>query len=149
MTDIKIVKIEERHLEDIAEIEKSCFSHPWSSEALKTLISENGIGFCAIDPESERAVSYAGMIMSLYDGDITDVATLPSFRRRGYSRAVMEALISFAGEKGLEDIALEVRASNEGAILLYEGLGFDRAGVRKNFYRTPTEDAIIMIKKLK
>ncbi len=147
MNGINIIKIEEKHLASVAELEKACFGRPWSEEALRTLISENGIGFAAVT-ENGRVVSYAGMVMSLYDGDITDVATLPLFRRRGLSEAVMSEVLRFAEDRGLEAVALEVRASNSAAIALYEKLGFSIEGKRKNFYSAPVEDAYVMVKKI-
>ena len=148
MTDFHILKLEEKHLLATAELEKLCFAHPWTAEGLKTLISEGGVGFAAIEKASGRLVSYAGMIFSAYEGDITDVATHPDFRRRGLSNAVMDKLIEFSRAKGLSSIALEVRVSNLAAISLYEGLGFEIAGKRLRFYRTPPEDAYVMIKQL-
>ncbi|MEE0967856.1 MAG: ribosomal protein S18-alanine N-acetyltransferase [Clostridia bacterium] len=146
MTDFEIVRIEEKHLADIAAIEELCFSHPWSAAALKTLVSDRGVGFAALDKESGRVVSYAGAVMSDYEGDVTDVATHPMFRRKGLSRGVMERLIKFVSEKGIEMLALEVRVSNDAAISLYRGLGFSIEGKRPKFYRSPTEDAYVMIK---
>ncbi len=148
MTDFYIVKLEERHLSAVEKLERLCFAHPWTAEGLKILISDGGVGFAAIEKGSEKLIAYAGMVMSLYEGDITDVATHPDYRRRGISRAVMERLLAFARERGLDSIALEVRVSNAGAIALYEGLGFKIAGKRPKFYRTPPEDAFVMIKQL-
>lgn len=143
-----IVRLSEEHLSDVAELETLCFAHPWTADGLKTLTGDGGVGFAAVDNESGKVVSYAGMIFAADAGDITDVATHPDFRRRGISRAVMKRLIEFSREKGLVSIALDVRVSNVGAIALYEGLGFDVAGKRPRFYRTPPEDAYVMIKQL-
>ena len=148
MTDFEIVRLVEKHLESTAELESLCFAHPWTVEGLRTLIGDDGVGFAAVEKESGRVISYAGMVMSACEGDITDVATHPDFRRRGISRAVMERLIDFSIERGIESIALEVRVSNSGAIALYEALGFEIAGKRPRFYRTPPEDAYVMIKHL-
>lgn len=148
MTDIEIVRLEEKHLESTAELEALCFAHPWTAEGLKTLMGENGVGFAAIEKESGRIISYAGMVMAADIGDITDVATHPSYRRKGLSKAVMERILEYASEMGMTSVALDVRVSNHGAIALYEGLGFEIAGKRPRFYRTPPEDAYVMIKQL-
>ena len=145
--NFKIVRLAREHLESVAELEALCFAHPWTAEGLKTLTGEDGVGFAAID-ESGRVISYAGMILAADTGDITDVATHPDLRRQGLSRAVMEKLLEFAVEKQLTSVALDVRVSNAGAIALYEGLGFVIAGKRPRFYRTPPEDAYVMIKQL-
>lgn len=148
MTDFEIVKLEEKHLRSTAELEAICFAHPWTAEGLKTLVQEGGIGFAALEKGSGRVIAYAGMVFSVFEGDITDVATHPDYRRQGISRAVMERLFDFSAEKGIESISLEVRVSNTAAITLYEGLGFEIAGKRPRFYRTPPEDAYVMIKHL-
>ncbi len=145
--DFKIVRLEEEHLDSVAELEALCFAHPWTADGLKTLTGEGGVGFAAID-ESGQVISYAGMVLAADMGDITDVATHPHFRRRGLSRAVMENILEFAVKNGLNSVALDVRVSNSGAIALYEGLGFEIAGKRPRFYRTPPEDAYVMIKQL-
>ena len=88
------------------------------------------------------------MIFAADMADITDVATHPDYRRRGISRAVMGRLLEYAREKGATSVALDVRVSNLGAVALYEGLGFEIVGKRPRFYRTPPEDAYVMIKQL-
>lgn len=143
----EIVRLEDKHLASVAELEALCFAHPWTAEGLKTLTGEGGVGFAAVD-ERGKVISYAGMVIAADTGDITDVATHPDFRRRGISRCVMEELLRYAREKALISVALDVRVSNSGAIALYEGLGFSIAGKRPRFYRTPPEDAYVMIKQL-
>ncbi len=146
--DFKIVRLTEELLDSVAELELICFAHPWTAEGLKILTGDGGVGFALIAVESGRVISYAGMILAADMGDITDVATHPDFRRKGFSRSVMEALLGYAKERGLVSVALDVRVSNSGAIALYEGLGFEIAGKRPRFYRTPPEDAYVMIKRL-
>lgn len=147
MTDFEIVKLEEKHLESTAELEKQCFAHPWTADGLKTLVREGGVGFAAIEKPSGKVLSYAGMIFASDMADITDVATLPQYRRQGLSKAVMVRLLEYAAEKNVTSVALDVRVSNLAAITLYEGLGFEIAGKRPRFYRTPPEDAYVMIKQ--
>ena len=148
MRDFEIVRLEEKHLESTAELEKICFAHPWTAEGLKTLTGDGGVGFAALEKGSGRVISYAGMIFAADMADITDVATHPDYRRRGISRAVMGRLLEYAREKGATSVALDVRVSNLGAVALYEGLGFEIVGKRPRFYRTPPEDAYVMIKQL-
>ena len=145
--DFDVVRLEDKHLDSVSELEKLCFAHPWTAEGLKTLTGEGGVGFAAVDT-SGKVISYAGMVLAADMGDITDVATHPDFRRQGLSRAVMERLLEFAVQKQLTSVALDVRVSNVGAIALYEGLGFSIAGKRPRFYRTPPEDAYVMVKQL-
>lgn len=130
------------HIPDVEEIERLCFSSPWSGESLCMLLKDGGVGIVAV--EDGRAVAYAGMLTVLDEGQITNIATHPDYRRKGYARAVTTALIERAGELGVKDVYLEVRVGNSAAIALYETCGFVHVGKRKNFYSHPTEDAELM-----
>ena len=134
------------HLSDVAELEKLCFSEPWSEGALELLLTDAALGF--VCEQDGRAVAYAGMMVAFDEGQITNVAVHPDERRRGFGRALMEAVIAEARARDLFQIALEVRTSNQAAISLYERDGFVIAGRRPNFYRNPQEDAFVMIKTL-
>ena len=137
-----IVKMGSNHLPGVAELERLCFSEPWSQNSLELLLRDGAIGFVAL--EGESVVAYGGMTHVLDEGQITNIATHPSTRRRGFGEQIVRALCDFARERGLGEIFLEVRASNSGAIALYTKLGFERVGERRGFYRAPLEDAVIM-----
>ena len=130
----------------VAELERVCFAEPWSESSLELLLGDSGVGF-ALTANGELA-AYVGMVSVLDEGQITNVATFPKYRRQGYGRTVMEALERYARERGIVLMSLEVRESNSGAIALYESLGWRSVGRRKNFYRHPVEDALVMIKEL-
>ena len=138
-----VEKITAPMLFSIAELEKECFSEPWSEDSLKMLVAENAFGFAVL--LDGRAIAYGGMMTVLDEGQITNIAVSSEYRRRGLGRAVTEALLEYAVNKGIVSVSLEVRASNVPAIALYESLGFTRCGVRKNFYRMPTENALVMV----
>ena len=143
---MQIVTLGREHLSGVAKIEQECFSQPWSEKALEILLSDNAVAVVAVlDGE---AVAYAGMTSVLDEGQITNVATLPSYRRRGFSRAVLEELIARAGEKGISSIFLEARVSNTPALSLYRSLGFCVIGMRRRFYSAPVEDAVLMELKI-
>ncbi len=139
------VRMRACHLADVAELERLSFAEPWSEDSLRLLLGETGVAFVVCD--GERVVAYGGMLCIAGEGQITNVAVLPECRRRGYGRAVTEALLHYAGENGLFEVSLEVRASNEAAIALYREQGFATCGTRRNFYRKPTEDALVMVWK--
>ena len=136
----RVERLQACHLEGVAELERLCFSEPWSAQSLALLCSEGGVGFVCVSADGCVA-AYGGMLTVLDEGQITNIAVHPDFRRQGMGSAVVEALISFAQRQEIRSIFLEVRASNEGAIALYRGLGFTYIGERKNFYRLPTESA--------
>ena len=95
----------------------------------------------------EEVVGFAGMQQVLDEGYITNIAVAESCRRKGLGRAMLGALIDHCRESGASFLTLEVRQSNAPAIALYESMGFLPEGRRKNFYRQPTEDAILMTKR--
>lgn len=146
MSEYRIEPIGREHLSDVAELEKLCFAQPWSESALGLLLTDAATGFvCLLDG---RAVAYGGMLLAPDEGQITNIAVHPDHRRLGLGARLMERLEGAARSRGLLQIALEVRASNEAAIALYERTGYAVAGRRPNFYTSPREDALVMIRAL-
>ena len=143
---MKIETLRGEHIGGVAEIERLCFSEPWSELSLQMLLSDNAFGIVCV--KDGRVAAYGGMICVLDEGQITNIATLPEFRRQGFGEAVLSDMLEKAKERGLAFVTLEVRESNLSAIALYEKMGFLSVGKRQNFYRKPTEAAIIMEKKL-
>lgn len=132
---------------DIAELEKECFSSPWSQNAiLDSAKNDTDFFVCC---ENEKIVGYAGIQIVLDEGYVTNVAVTGSHRGNGIGGRLVDTLIRHGQEKNLSFISLEVRSSNFSAISLYSKRGFIEVGKRKNFYEKPTEDAIIMTKELK
>ena len=125
-------------------LEKLCFSEPWSEESLKLLTKEEYPSFAIC--EGDELAAYIGTARSLDELQILTVATDLRARRRGYAREILAHLDGYAADHGISMISLEVRESNVAAISLYESCGYKTAGVRKNFYRFPTENALVMIK---
>ena len=143
---MKTAILERAHLSAVAELEALCFSAPWSENALGHLLTGENFGVVAV---LDGAVcAYVGLVVALDEGEITNVATHPSYRRRGLARAVLVSLIDEAKKRGLCRVSLEVRESNAAAISLYESLGFALCGKRKNFYSRPREDGLILEKIL-
>ena len=128
----------------IAEIEKECFLEPWSEQAV--LDSANLDCVFVLFEKDGQAVGYAGIQIVLDEGYITNIAVKKAFRRQGIATVLINELLKMLNDK-LSFISLEVRASNSAAIKLYELLGFEKAGIRKNFYSAPKEDALIMTKR--
>ena len=143
---MEIVRLDSEHIPDVAGIEMLCFSSPWSEKSLELLTGDGGVGFVAVC--EGQIAAYGGMMTVLDEGQVTNIATHPDFRRRGAAKRVVEALADYGRANGIESIYLEVRKSNNAAISLYEVCGFFAIGERKKFYSNPTEDAVIMKKTL-
>lgn len=82
--------------------------------------------------------------MVLDEGDVTNVAVCRERQREGIGNFLVSSLLRLAGDQGISMIHLEVRSGNETAIRLYERLGFQRDGIRRNYYSDPEEDAVLM-----
>ena len=144
---MEIIKFLYEHAAEGAEIERLCFSDPWSESAMGGLAEPPYVAFAAV--EDGRLVGYVGMLCVLGEGNIVNVATHPDYRRRGYASKLLDTLIDYSVDSGeLELLFLEVRESNEAAISLYKSKGFSEVGRRPKFYTKPIETAIIMAKPI-
>lgn len=145
MTDFEIKIFAPEYIAEAAEIERLCFSEPWSPEALLYMCKSPNTYAVAVMIDS-RLAAYGGCEFVPPEANIVNIATHPDFRRRGCASALIDALEEFLSSKGVDSIFLEVRVSNTPARALYECKGFRTVGVRKNYYRFPTEDAEVMLK---
>ena len=137
--------MDKSHIAEIARIERECFSLPWSENSLEQeLENENAHFLTAL--LGDDTVGYIGVIEICGEADITNVAVDPRFRRFGIGKKLLKSAEKGATERKCESITLEVRISNAAAISLYEKSGYERVGVRKEFYEKPTEDALLMTK---
>lgn len=143
MAELKVVPMEERHLDALAALERECFSEPWTRAGLAAEL-DNPIAVFRVAELDGKPAGYAGMHCVLDECYVANVAVFPQYRRRGVARALMEHLAGFAEQYGESFLTLEVRPSNAAAVALYTGLGFQQAGRRKDFYRLPKEDALIL-----
>ena len=134
------------HVAQIAELEKICFSAPWSEKSIASELN-NELAFWLTAMEGEQVAGYIGSQTVMDESDMMNVAVHPDFRRKGIAEALVNALVEALKSKGSRCLTLEVRASNVPAITLYEKLGFSEIGRRKNYYRNPREDALILRKE--
>ena len=147
MKQVKIVPMAAEHLDRLEQLERMCFSRPWSKKMLAEELDNQCAAFLvAVEPETEKAVGYAGLLVVADEGYITNVAVDPSCRRQGVAAQLLQVFDSFARGNHLAFLTLEVRPSNAAAIALYQGFGFAEAGRRRNYYDLPKEDALILTK---
>ena len=130
-------------LDAVAELEQLSFSIPRSYENLEQGLS-NGLDQYLVWEENGMAAGYINFRILAGEGEIERVAVHPLLRGRGFGRKLMEAMVEYASGQGVRDITLDVRVNNQTAINLYESCGFVKEAIRKDYYREPTEDAIIM-----
>ncbi len=133
----------EEDLDAVAELEQLSFSIPWSREVLRQGFGGD-LDQYLIFEENGKAAGYLNFRILAGEGEIERVAVHPQWRGRGFGRKLMEAMVEYASSQGVAEITLDVRVGNERARNLYESCGFVNEAVRRNYYRKPTEDAIIM-----
>lgn len=137
--------MEDRDISTVEQIEKSIFSLPWSAKSFEDAANTPENVYLVCECTGEIA-GYCGMWTVLGEGNITNIAVSPSYRRSGVAEALLKELERRARLKDVTIFFLEVRQSNEAAKRLYEKLGYSPIGVRKRFYEKPVEDAIVMSK---
>ncbi len=141
-----ITKMNESHVAQVAQLEKLCFSDPWSENSVASEL-KNPLSFWLVAEEAGQVAGYIGSQTVCNETDMMNVAVHPDFRRRGIAESLVSALVEELKAMESHCLTLEVRASNGPAISLYEKLGFHEIGRRKNYYRNPREDALILRKE--
>ena len=144
---VRIVPITGDHLDEVAELERVCFTTPWSRNMLAEELDNYLSAFLVALDDNDKVAGYAGLQAVLDEGYITNVAVRPDCRRQGIAGKLLQVFLDFAKGNHLAFLSLEVRASNYDAIALYGSRGFRSVGRRKNYYEHPREDAIIMTKE--
>ena len=135
--------INEEYAKELAELDKECFSLPWSESSFFKE-SSNPLAQYVIAKIDDKIVGYAGFWEVVDEGQITNIAVLKDFRRQKIAQKMLEKLIEKAKNKNLCTLSLEVRKSNTAAINLYEKFDFKKVGERKDYYKNPTENAYLM-----
>lgn len=130
-------------LKSIAEIEAVSINPPWSLKAIED--------FTKYETNKILIASYIGVIVGYItysvvadEFQIANAATHPDYRRKGVAKNLLKTLYANAKTNGMSVITLEVRESNSPAIALYNSLGYKNVGIRKNYYKNPSENAILM-----
>ncbi len=128
-------------------MERRFFSTPWSEASIAHYM-ETGNTIFVVARCGGETVGYAAVLCILDEGNLVSIGVEDQFRQMGIASELLDIVYGMAYDRGVASINLEVRGSNEAAIALYEKEGFVQNGRRKNFYREPTEDALLYIKEL-
>jgi len=127
----------------LAEIERRCFTDPWSPAGIQEMIQyETAIALLV-----EMGGVTTGYLMARIsgeEGEILNLAVLPEHRRRGIAGELLEQGLAALTAAGVREAYLEVRESNHAAIALYGAKGFRSVGMRPHYYRSPVEDALVL-----
>lgn len=137
------IVMSECHVAQVAQLEKQCFSMPWSENAIAGELT-NPLSLWMVAVENGRVAGYVGSQSVMGEADMMNLAVHPEYRRQGVGSTLVQRLVAMLSDNKVGSLTLEVRASNEGAIALYSGLGFMQVGRRPNYYTNPREDALIL-----
>lgn len=143
---IEYVAMTEAHVAAVAELERICFSDPWSEKSVASEL-ENPLSLWLVALDGDALAGYVGSQTVCGETDMMNVAVSPDHRRCGVAQELILALVEALKAQESHALTLEVRRSNEPARRLYEKLGFEQVGLRKNYYRNPKEDALILRKE--
>ena len=143
---MEIIKMNDSHVAGIVEMEKLCFSDPWSENSIRYELT-NPLSLWLVAVEDGQVVGYVGSQTVLGEADMMNLAVREEYRRRGIAEMLVNGLVAQLKAQGSRILLLEVRASNDPAIALYEKLGFVQVGRRPNYYHKPKEDALILRKE--
>lgn len=133
-------------IEEVSSMEQRCFSMPWSLNAYRQAFDCDDVVYVVAKDEG-RIVGSCGVRNILSEGEITNVMVDKPFRGRGISYPMLQILLDEGKKLGIQQFFLEVRASNQPAIHLYEKCGFKVEGIRKKLYEMPVEDGLVMWKR--
>ena len=129
----------------IAALEEAIFPDAWDYRSVMDLITTEG-AMCFTASDGGRVIAYVIGRLIAPEGEIYRVAVDAAYRKRGIAYRLLDYAMKTSRGKGLESAFLEVRSMNTPAINLYRAYGFTEVGRRKNYYRNPTDDAIVMLK---
>lgn len=147
-SEVTIVPMERTHVAAVAALEGETFSAPWSQSSIEGEL-RNPLSLWLVALDGAQVVGYVGSQTVLGEADMMNLAVAPSHRRQGIGMALVNALVSALQAREATSLTLEVRASNEAAIGLYQQAGFAQVGRRPRYYTKPTEDALILRKEWK
>ena len=143
---MEFVRMNETHVEAVATLEAECFSMPWSARSIAGELT-NPLSLWIVAMDGQKVVGYVGSQSVMGEADMMNLAVTSRYRRQGIGRELVQELVAQLNACDVRSLTLEVRATNQPAIALYEGMDFIQVGRRPNYYTNPKEDALILRKE--
>ncbi|MEO8200157.1 MAG: ribosomal protein S18-alanine N-acetyltransferase [Gemmatimonadota bacterium] len=129
---------------ELADLEPRCFTDPWSAQGFREMLGYPHVVALVAELKSRRIAGYLIARAIEDEGEILNIAVAPENRRHGIGLGLLETALRDLSGRGVESVFLEVRASNQPAVDLYVRLGFRPVGRRREYYRKPVEDAMVL-----
>jgi ribosomal-protein-alanine N-acetyltransferase len=136
-------------IDEVLEIEKLSFSDPWSREMFRSELEVGGGTYARIAERDGRLLGYSLAVLVVDEAHLGNLAVHPDARGAGVGQALLDDLLAVSEKRRATRLTLEVRESNERARKFYYRNGFIDVAIRKNYYRNPVEDAIVMLRSLR
>ncbi len=143
---MEYIRLDESHVKGIAQLERICFSDPWSENSIHSEV-RNPLSLWLVAVDGDKIAGYVGSQSVLGWADMMNLAVDPEYRRMGIGENLVTELINKLKDNQVTCLTLEVRLSNAAAIALYTKLGFLEVGRRPGYYHNPREDALILRKE--
>ena len=128
----------------VIDLEKELFTEPWSKMMFMEEINSNG-SYVLYETEDRSIVGYICGWRVMDEFHITNLAVKKEYQQKGLGSELIRHIIDHMTDQGLRKFYLEVRQSNVPALTLYVKFGFNVTGIRKDYYKNPLEDAILMM----
>jgi len=146
---VRIAPFTVGRIDDVLAIERVSFSDPWSREMFRSEIEVGAGTYARIAERGQTLVGYLLAVLIVDEAHLGNLAVHPSERRAGVGQRLLDDLLETARQKGIARVTLEVRESNQIARKFYYRNEFIDIAMRKNYYRNPVEDAIVMLRSLR
>jgi len=145
---LQVVTLSGEHLDQILPIERASFTDPWTRGMFESELDQEARGYARGVQRRGILVGYVFAVFIPDEAHVGNLAVAPWERRNGIAQRLLDQLVLDASKERIKRVTLEVRASNHGARKFYYKNGFIDIAMRKNYYRSPVEDAIVMFRVL-
>ena len=146
--EVRVIPFTLAHLDDAAAIERLSFTDPWTRGMFRSELQFPDTSYARAAVTDGRLVGYMLAVMIPDEAHLGNLAVHPDGRRQGVAQRLLDDLLAECHRIGVRRVTLEVRESNENARKFYNKNEFIDIAIRKNYYRNPMEDAIVMLRSL-